>query len=323
MHNILITSGGRRVSLVKAFQNELKKKFPNGKVMVVDAEPNLAPAAQIADGAFKICRVEDVSNYLQELLDICIKNKIKLIIPTLDTELLVFSNNIDVFNKKRIDIVVSSTTIIETSKNKLETQFFLESLGVRVAKHLSKSNYTLPVYVKPINGSSSRNNYIIKSEDDFSKKHFIKDSLIFFEYLDHELFDEFTCDLYYDKEGGLKCAIPRKRIEVRHGEVSKGVTCKNEVYDLIIKKFGALQGARGCITIQFFMHKHNKDIRGIEINPRFGGGYPLSYLAGGNYPKWIIEEYIENLGIDFFDSWESNLLMLRYDDEILVRNYNS
>lgn len=61
---------------------------------------------------------------------------------------------------------------------------------------------------------------------------------------------------------------------------------------------------------------------GIEVNPRFGGGYPLSYLAGANFPKWIMEEYLLNKEItDNFNSWESNLLMLRYDNEILVHDF--
>lgn len=70
-----------------------------------------------------------------------------------------------------------------------------------------------------------------------------------------------------------------------------------------------------------FFNPNTKRIIGIEINPRFGGGYPLSYLAGANYPKYLIEEYLLGKEILFFDEWEANLLMLRYDDEVLVSNY--
>lgn len=322
MHNILITSGGRRVSLVKAFQKELRHKFPKAKVIVVDAEPILAPAAQIADMFLSVSRIE-ADNYIQQLLGICMDNSIKLIIPTLDTELPLFSKNIQLFRDNGIDIVISNEELIELSKNKLKTHSFFEKSGVSVAKHFSKLDYKLPLYIKPIDGSSSKNNFIVKTENHFSKLHFEKEKLLFFEYLDHDFYDEFTCDLYYDRTGILKCAIPRKRIEVRSGEISKGVTCKNRIYDLIISKFNKIKGAKGCVTIQFFLHKTSDEIRGIEINPRFGGGYPLSYFAGGNYPKWIIEEYIENREISFFDAWENNLLMLRYDHEILIHGYSS
>ncbi|MEX0273573.1 MAG: ATP-grasp domain-containing protein, partial [Flavobacteriaceae bacterium] len=78
----------------------------------------------------------------------------------------------------------------------------------------------------------------------------------------------------------------------------------------------------GCLTAQFFMNRKGDKIYGIEINPRFGGGYPLSYLAGANFPQWIIKEYLMNGEMDdMFDCWESDLLMLRYDDEILVHGF--
>jgi len=82
-----------------------------------------------------------------------------------------------------------------------------------------------------------------------------------------------------------------------------------------------IAGARGCLTIQVFLHKTEDKILGIEINPRFGGGYPLSYLAGANYSQWAIREYLLNQKIEEFAAWSDNLLMLRYDAEVLVHNY--
>ena len=57
----------------------------------------------------------------------------------------------------------------------------------------------------------------------------------------------------------------------------------------------------------------------IEINPRFGGGFPLSYSANANFPKWIIDEYFFDIEIPFFDNWKKDLLMLRYDSKILIK----
>src|SRR5699024_1173357 len=116
--------------------------------------------------------------------------------------------------------------------------------------------------------------------------------------------------------------VPRKRIFVRAGEVNKGLAEKNEIVDFVKEKLADINGAIGCLTMQFFLGKKNRRIVGIEINSRFGGGYPLSYLAGANFPKWLIEEYYLNQSIAYFEDWENNLLMLRYDDEILVHKYN-
>lgn len=321
MSNILITSVGRRVSLVKAFIKELKAIDKSGKVYVAESNPKLSPAAQVAHKVFKVCKITH-SNYIDMLLDICCKNDISLIIPTLDTELLGLSKNCEKFTAIGVQVVLSSEHFIGACNNKLKTHELFRSLNVNVSEIYTKQNYKLPLFIKPIVGSNSVNNYIVKNENQLSNYHFQNDELCFFEYLDHNIYDEFTCDLYYNKSSQLKCAIPRKRIEIRGGEVSKGLTQKNKVKTFIDKKFEYLEGARGCITLQLFMHKETNAIKGIEINPRFGGGFPLSYLAGGNYPKWIIQEYILNQTIDYFDDWEDNLLMLRYDDEILIHDFN-
>ncbi len=320
MNNILITSAGRRVSLVEAFKKELDKIFPGAKVYVADLRTDLSAAAQKVEKAFDICRITD-TNYIDMLFDICIENDIKLVIPTLDTELPVLAKSKKRFDDSGITVMVSDESLIEVSESKVNTQNFFDDLGIEVGRIYAKDNYKLPVYIKPFNGSRSIDNFIIKKESDFAKNHFTDDRFLFFEYLDHDIYEEYTCDLYYDKHGHLKAAIPRKRIEVRGGEVSKGITKKDAVLDYINKKLKVLKGARGCITFQFFKNKENDDIKGIEINARFGGGYPLSYLAGGNFPKWIIEEYLCNKEIAVFDDWEEDLLMLRYDAEVLVHGH--
>jgi carbamoyl-phosphate synthase large subunit len=180
------------------------------------------------------------------------------------------------------------------------------------------------MFLKPWDGSRSVDTFLIEKENDLNEYHLNHEKLMFLEYLNHEYYDEYTCDLYYAKDNFLKCVVPRKRIAVRDGEVSKGLTESNSLVGYIKERLSFIEGAIGCLTVQFFKHKTLDKIYGIEINPRFGGGYPLSYLAGANFPKWIIEEYFleKNLS-EKFDSWESNLLMIRYDAEILVHDYKS
>ena len=260
--------------------------------------------------------------YLNSLLHICNENDVGLIIPTIDTELGILSKNSEAFLEKGIQILVSDFEFINITSDKRLTHDFFKKIGISTADIYSKLDYKLPLFIKPINGSSSANNFIINGKDDFMKDHFDNDDLLFFEYLDHDNHDEYTCDLYYGKDNFLKCAVPRKRIEVRGGEVSKGITDKKILVDYIKNKLSYIKGARGCITLQLFVHSDDKSVEGIEINARFGGGYPLSYLAGANYPKWIIEEYFFGKDINYFDNWKDNLLMLRYDAEVLVENHD-
>jgi carbamoyl-phosphate synthase large subunit len=319
-NNILITSAGRRVSLVRAFQRELKKIFPDAKVITTDSHPELSAACMVSDKAIKICKINH-PNYIDELLTICNSNEVGIIIPTLDTELRILAEKKAMFRDTHI--IVSSLDFIDKCRDKRKTNFFFVEKGISVPQEINKDNPTFPLFIKPFNGSLSSEIHHIQSVSQLTQYLLTDEKFMFMEYLSPQEHDEYTVDMYYDKNHELKCLVPRKRIEIRGGEVSKGITLKNEIFRVIPTKMAKLDGAIGCLTLQVFLNKVSNKIIGIEINPRFGGGFPLSYLAGANFPKWLIMEYI--LGettIEIYNEWEENLLMLRYDDEILIHNYH-
>ena len=129
MKNILITSAGRRVSLVRYFKIELNAIFPDAKVFTTDANPEYSSACIISDGYFKVAKVTD-SNYIEELLQLVMANAIKLIIPTIDTELLVLSQNIHLFKQHGIEILISDFNQVKTFRDKRLTHQFFEKNGI-------------------------------------------------------------------------------------------------------------------------------------------------------------------------------------------------
>ena len=318
--NILVTSAGQRVSLVQAFKKELSQLVSGGKVLTVDLNPELAPACYVADDRFRVPRVTD-AGYIPTLLEICEANNVKLIIPTIDTELLILSEHLQQFKDKGIFISVSDAEFVRKCRDKrLTNQLFVEQ-GIAVPKQFEKGRFEYPVFVKPYNGSLSKGIFVAEKPEDISPEQLENPELMFMQYISPVEYDEYTVDCYFDKHSVLKSAVPRKRIFVRAGEINKGVTKKNAIVTQLSEKLSRLPGARGCLTVQVFYHKSSAEILGIEINPRFGGGYPLSYLAGANYPRWLIQEYLFNQPIPAFDDWEADLLMLRYDAEILAHHY--
>jgi len=319
--NILISSAGRRVSLVRAFQKELKEVYPNAKVYASDANPQLSGACQVADGHFKVPMVSD-PDYPESMIRQCREHDIQLVVPTIDAELLPMAINKTLFTENGIKPIIAPETFVEKCRDKRKIHNFFETRKMTVAHEYTKDNYKLPLFIKPIDGSRSIDTYLIQEEADLTDYHFDNDKLMFLEYLDHDHYDEYTCDLYYGKDHNLKCIVPRKRLEVRDGEVYKALTVDNVLVPYIKERLNHIEGAVGCLTSQFFKHKTEDKIYSIEINPRFGGGFPLSYLAGANYPKWIIQEFFLGETIEEqFDCWERDLLMIRYDDEILVHGY--
>lgn len=97
--------------------------------------------------------------------------------------------------------------------------------------------------------------------------------------------------MYYGQDHYVKSIVPRERIEIRAGEINKGYTRKNFLLPYLRERMNYLPGVIGCICIQLFYRESDNDVVGIEINPRFGGGYPLSYYAKADYPQYLIQEY--------------------------------
>ncbi len=317
MNNILITSAGRRVGLVKAFKSELNKIFTESKVYTADFDPMWSSACRISDGFFAIPKINS-QDYINVILNLCIKHGINVIIPTLDTELEIFSLSKGIFDLNNIKVIVSDFSLISKCRDKRKTTELFSKIGFKVPKIIDKDNPVFPLFIKPYDGSLSKDNYHIKNKEELSKNLLNNPKLMFMEYVDSLKFQEFSVDAYYDKNNFLKCLVPRNRVEIRGGEISKGRTEKNAFYNILKNKLNYIQGAIGCLTIQFFLGKDDNEIIGIEINPRFGGGFPLSYAAGANYPGYLIKEYLLNEPIPFFEDWYENIVMLRYDSEIIL-----
>ena len=317
MNNILITSAGRRVELVRAFQLELKKKFPLSKVYTAEANPEWSSACRVSDEYFTIPRVDN-ENYINSILELCIKKQIKIVIPTIDTELLVLSDSKELFLLNNIHLIVSDFDFISKCRDKRQTNILFRDLKIEIPSVIDKKNPTFPLFIKPYDGSLSKDIYLINCKEELTDSLLNNPKLMFMEYINPKYFHEYTIDAYYDKNSQLRCLVPRRRIEVRGGEISKGKTEKPDFYKVLKEKLGFLKGAKGCLTIQFFIGKETEEIIGIEINPRFGGGFPLSYASGANYPEYIILEYIMNDPITFNDNWIENRVMLRFDSEVIL-----
>lgn len=316
-HNILITSAGKRVALTKYFKETLNRFYPEAKVFITDMNPEMAPVSYVCDGAFKVPRVT-APEYHAELLKLCDENDVGMIIATIDTELLLLADLKEKFREKGIHVMVSDKAFVTMCRDKRNTGAFFESHGVRVPKEVDKYHPTFPLFAKPYDGSLSTNLHYIKTADELTQEILDDPKLLFMEYIDKRVYKEYTVDMYFGKDNRVKCIVPRERIEIRAGEINKGRAVKNEILDFLKEKLGYIEGCVGCICIQLFFHPETKDMVGIEINPRFGGGYPLSYMAGGNFPELLIREYFLGEKVEYFEDWKDGMLMLRFDDAIFV-----
>lgn len=318
--NILILSAGRRVELVKEFKEALAIYFKDSVVITTDMYPELSAACQIAHKCFKVPSVTD-PDYINCIKKICTTNNVGLVIPTIDTELLLLSSCKEDFFYMGVSLIISDVSLIEMCRDKRITRQLFSSLAIDSPIIYERNDLHFPCFCKPYDGSCSIGAMPLLSKDMLTDDIYGNEKNIFMELINKE-YKEYTVDVYYNKDGQLTCLVPRERLEVRGGEVSKGVTRLDEVYVYLKERLTNLKNAIGCITVQVFFNPATGSVKGLEINPRFGGGYPLAHAAGANYPEWLIREYFLGEKISFFDGWLKNCLMLRYDAKVLVNDYS-
>ena len=318
INNILITSAGRRVSLVRNAKESLQNHNENAKVYAVDLKPELSSACQVADSYERVPRVTD-SKYIPFLLEFCQKNSISIVIPTIDTELEILSKSKNMFEKIGVMVAISSQEICKTFYHKSTTDSFFSKHNVPTPKMVNDfENVTYPLFAKLNNSSCSVGAQKVYSASEAQELMKENSDYIFQEFIDA---DEFTVDVYVNKIGEVCSVVPRQRIEVRAGEVNKALAVKDETIIEAVKDLcEKMDGSFGVITVQLF--KKDEQISFIEVNPRFGGGYPLSWRAGADMVGMLIDDYLGK-SPSYNDSWADRTLMLRYDDEVIVSGYSS
>lgn len=314
--NILILSVGRRVELVKCFKEAANLAEVNSKIVTTDISES-APAIYFGDKNYIIPRIGQ-EGYIEKIIEICKSEDIKLIVPTIDTELLIMAENKEyIQNETQAKVLISDIRAIEICRNKINTNRFFEQYGFGVPKEITtediiNKNYDLPLFIKPFNGSSSINTFKVNTE---------KELIFFREYVTNPIIQEFiegkeyTVDVFLDFEGNPITIVPRERLATRSGEIAKGRIVKDRELIEEVKKVVIALKAIGHITVQCMKTKDG--IKFIEINPRFGGGAPMSIKAGANSPLNIYK-LLKGEKLEYNEDYADNMLALRFDETIFL-----
>ena len=284
---ILITGVGRRVELIQSFRQAALRLNINLKLYGADMA-GTAPALAYCDYTKKVCAMSD-SRYIQELLDICVADRIDLVMPTIDTDLLVLSQNADAFEKIGTKVLVSKSDKILICRDKNNTGDFFEFCGLKAPK--TYNNYheypgPYPCFIKPKDGSSSINAFKVNDEEQLA---------VYAEKIENYIIQpficgrEFTIDIFCDFEGNPIYITPRERMQVRAGEVLKTQIFMDKIMIDEAKKLCKAFKPCGPMTVQLIQDRNTKDNYYIEINPRYGGGAPLSMKSGAKSAEALLK----------------------------------
>lgn len=315
--NILITSSGRRTTLTQAFITAVHRR--GGNVYAGDMN-GLAPTLYMADKGFRLPRVTD-EGYIPFLVDLIQKYSIDLIVPTIDTELPILARNVETLKQAGTFPLISKQFLIDCSCDKWLTFQEFSKAGVQTARswipeQCDRTELPEELFLKPRDGSASLHTHAVKKEalDNILPE-------VPFPLIQERLYGkEITIDALLDLNGNPIHYVPRIRMQTVGGESIQGLTMPDTGMEkwferllLTLKKLGGI----GPMTLQAFLTDDGNPIFS-EINPRFGGGFPLGYAAGAEYPEWILQMLEGKTVAPRLGEYKRGLYMTRYYKEIIV-----
>ena len=312
--NLLFTCAGRRTYLLKYFRENLE---PGDKIIATDMQLS-APALQASDVKVQVPAVY-ADDYIGITLDICKEHNVDILISLNDLELPILADNKERFESMGVKLIVSSPEVIDICFDKYKTAQWVESIGLNAPKTyvrladakaaLARGEISFPLFMKPRWGSGSIGLETIEDIEELDiyynlllkkiKKTILATASVGDEYImiqEKLTGSEFGLDVMNDLTGNHVAVSVKQKLAMRAGETDKAITCDLPTVREMGQKIGENLKHIGNLDVDI-MQRANGDYCVLELNPRFGGGYPFSYEAGVNMPKAIID-WVKGKAVD-------------------------
>ena len=319
--HILFTGVGRRIELLRAYRQAALCQNVNLKLYGADMA-GTAPALAYCNYTRKVCAMRD-SGYIDALVEICKSDNIDLLIPTIDTDLLILSRNVDKFKKIGTRVLISAPDKISICRDKNKTGEFFESCGLKAPKTYNdyhKYDDRFPCFIKPKDGSSSINAFKVEDASELEVYAHQVDDYIIQPFVSGR---EYTIDIFCDFDGNPVFITPRERLQVRAGEVLKTQIHMDPV--MIEESRKLIAGFKPCgpMTVQLIQDEVTGDNYYIEINPRYGGGAPLSMKAGARSAEVVLKLLCGESVEEYTGIIEDKAIYSRFDDSVCIADGDS
>jgi carbamoyl-phosphate synthase large subunit len=272
---VLFTCAGQRVDIVDAFNRA------GATTIAADANP-LAPALYRAHQRVLVPRVDDEA-YVPALRALVEEHDVKVVVPLTDLDQVTLAESRDELGTL---VLLPEAEVVERLGDKYLAHLLFEERGIESPPTWLPNGVPddapFPLLVKARHGFGSR--HIYRAEDRAQLGFFLGytpvDSIVQ-ACLSGE---EFSVDVFCDLDGRCLNAIPRTMIESKGGESIKGMTIRDEQLIDVARDVAEKLKLVGPANIQCFREEDGAHYI-TDINPRFGGGFPLPLAAGGRYPE--------------------------------------
>lgn len=316
--NVLITAGSRRVPLVEAFRRALRSAGVRGEIITTDVNP-LSPAMHVADRAVIVPLSKDPA-YVDALEDVCRRERVGLLVPTIDDELPIIARAKSRLECAGARVVISPAATADICNDKYETAVRLRDAGVSAAESWLPGSVSigelaarLPLFIKPRGGRGSIGAFPARTRRELEFfLSYVHDPVVQ-QFLDGP---EFTIDLLCDRDGQPLSIVPRERVVIRAGVTDRGRTVKDPDLVELGRRCAEVLDFRGPINVQCRVVAGRPTV--FEVNPRFSGGIPLTIAAGADFPRMLVDEALDRSVTPRIGEFIDGLWMTSYESSIFL-----
>ena len=308
MTAVLFTCAGQRVDIVTAF------KRAGARTIATDVN-RLAPALYHADAHAFVPRIDD-PDYVPTLHALTREHDAKLIVPLTDLDHGVLSRA-----KSELGalVLLPEPDVVDALADKWLAHLLFVERGIGSPPTWLPadlpSDVEFPVLVKARKGFGSRGIYRCKDarELEFFLGYTREDSMV----QSACRGEEFSIDVFCDLDSRCLNAVPRTMIESKGGESIKGMTLADQELIDVGRHVSETLGLVGPANIQCFREPDGSH-RVTDINPRFGGAFPLPTAAGSRYPELAIALANGERPEPSLGDFRAGLYMTRFFSELVL-----
>lgn len=331
--NILLTSVGRRAYIIDYLSDVYKRLGLVGNIIATNSDMNTT-AMSVADKAFESPIIYD-EKYIPFLLEICKSEKIDMLISLFDIDLMILAKNKSRFEEMGVKVIVSNENIINICNDKFEMLKYLKKINMPVPKtyidleealkgaDFDKNSYIL----KPRWGMGSLSIFEAENKKELEvlyekAKRSIQKSYLRFESgadIDRAILiqekikgDEYGLDIFNDFKGENLTVTVKRKLAMRSGETDIAKVIENKELEDIGKKIAESLKHIGNLDMDILFDGQSAYI--IDMNARFGGGYPFTHSAGVNELEALIRlcknEKVNDLSVKKYGLFAKEIAML-------------
>jgi carbamoyl-phosphate synthase large subunit len=274
---------------------------------------------QLADrGA--VVPAADHPDYLVRMLDVCARERVEVVFPTIDEEIPFWAAHREHFQAAGIRVVCNAPDVVSLCRDKYATYQFCRENGLPVPPtYLSAagppSPVRWPVVIKPRRGRGSIGVFLARNAEELGFfSNYVPDAMIQ-EWVEGT---EYTIDVVTDFDRRILHLVPKRRLEVKAGMQVKGITCNDPQLIAFGEQVASAFGLGPLGNIQCIRTAEGA-IRLIEVNPKFATSLPLTVAAGVNIPLLLLKMHLGERPERQVGCFTDGLTMLRHWQEVFVK----